>query len=44
MVGGGEIAGLLKFRNEDLAEGRNLLGRLAHGHRARAERCKTSVA
>lgn len=28
MVGGGEIAGLLKFRNEDLAEGRNLLGRL----------------
>ena len=29
IVGGGEIAGLLKFRNEDLAEGRNLLGRLA---------------
>ena len=29
MVGGGEIAGLLKFRNDDLAEGRNLLGRLA---------------
>ena len=29
MVGGGEIAGLLKFRNEVLAEGRNLLGRLA---------------
>ncbi len=29
MVGGGENAGLLKFRNEDLAEGRNLLGRLA---------------
>ena len=29
MVGGGEIAGLLEFRNEDLAEGRNLLGRLA---------------
>lgn len=29
MVGGGEISGLLKFRNEDLAEGRNLLGRLA---------------
>ena len=28
MVGGGEIAGLLKFRNDDLAEGRNLLGRL----------------
>ena len=29
MIGGGEIAGLLKFRNDDLAEGRNLLGRLA---------------
>lgn len=29
MVGGGEIAGVLKFRNDDLAEGRNLLGRLA---------------
>ena len=29
MVGGGEIAGLLKFRNDDLVEGRNLLGRLA---------------
>lgn len=29
MLGGGEVAGLLKFNNEDLAEGRNLLGRLA---------------
>ena len=29
MVGGGEIAGLLKFNNEDLVAGRNLLGRLA---------------
>ncbi|MET1115421.1 MAG: flagellar hook-associated protein FlgK [Comamonas sp.] len=29
MVGGGEIAGLLKFNNDDLSEGRNLLGRLA---------------
>nr|WP_314711325.1 flagellar hook-associated protein FlgK [uncultured Comamonas sp.] len=29
MVGGGEIAGLLKFNNEDLVTGRNLLGRLA---------------
>lgn len=29
MVAGGEVAGLLKFNNEDLAEGRNLLGRLA---------------
>ena len=29
MVGGGSIAGLLKFNNEDLVEGRNLLGRLA---------------
>ena len=29
MVAGGEIAGLLKFNNEDLVEGRNLLGRLA---------------
>lgn len=28
MVAGGEIAGLLKFNNEDLVEGRNLLGRL----------------
>lgn len=29
MVGGGEVAGLLKFNNQDLAEGRNLLGRMA---------------
>ncbi|MCD2512717.1 flagellar hook-associated protein FlgK [Comamonas endophytica] len=29
MVGGGEVAGLLKFNNDDLSEGRNLLGRLA---------------
>ncbi len=29
MMGGGEIAGLLKFNNEDLVEGRNLLGRMA---------------
>lgn len=29
MVGGGEIAGLLKFNNDDLVAGRNLLGRLA---------------
>lgn len=29
MVGGGEIAGLMKFNNEDLTEGRNLLGRMA---------------
>ncbi len=29
MIGGGEIAGLLKFNNEDLVEGRNLLGRMA---------------
>ena len=28
-VGGGEIAGLLKFNNDDLVTGRNLLGRLA---------------
>ncbi|MCZ2497779.1 flagellar hook-associated protein FlgK [Xylophilus sp. Kf1] len=28
-LGGGEMAGLLKFHNTDLAEGRNLLGRLA---------------
>ncbi len=28
MVAGGEIAGLLQFNNEDLVEGRNLLGRL----------------
>lgn len=29
MVGGGEIAGLLNFNNNDLVAGRNLLGRLA---------------
>ncbi|WP_159914980.1 flagellar hook-associated protein FlgK [Pantoea sp. 18069] len=29
MVGGGEVAGLMKFNNEDLTEGRNLLGRMA---------------
>lgn len=29
LVGGGSVGGLLKFSNEDLAEGRNLLGRLA---------------
>lgn len=29
MAGGGEIAGLLQFQNNDLAEGRNLLGRMA---------------
>lgn len=29
MLGGGEIAGLLRFQNNDLAEGRNLLGRMA---------------
>jgi len=28
MMGGGEIAGLLRFQNTDLNEGRNLLGRL----------------
>lgn len=28
MLGGGELSGLLKFQNTDLAEGRNLLGRL----------------
>lgn len=28
-LGGGEMAGLLKFNNTDIAEGRNLLGRLA---------------
>jgi flagellar hook-associated protein 1 FlgK len=28
-MGGGEIAGLLKFNNTDLNEGRNLLGRIA---------------
>ena len=27
-LGGGEVAGLLRFQNTDLAEGRNLLGRL----------------
>lgn len=29
MLGGGEVAGLLRFQNSDLAEGRNLLGRMA---------------
>ncbi len=29
MLGGGEVAGLLKFANSDLAEGSNLLGRMA---------------
>ncbi|POR10409.1 flagellar hook-associated protein FlgK [Diaphorobacter sp. LR2014-1] len=29
MLGGGEVAGLLRFANQDLAEGRNLLGRMA---------------
>lgn len=29
MLGGGEISGLLRFSNTDLAEGRNLLGRMA---------------
>ena len=29
MLGGGEIAGLLRFNNNDLTEGRNLLGRMA---------------
>ncbi len=28
-LGGGSIAGLLRFQNQDLAEGRNLVGRLA---------------
>lgn len=28
-MGGGQVAGLLKFNNQDLAEGRNLLGRMA---------------
>lgn len=28
-LGGGDMAGLLRFQNEDLAEGRNLVGRLA---------------
>lgn len=31
MLGGGTIAGLLQFQNNDLAEGQNLLGRLALG-------------
>lgn len=31
MIGGGEISGLLKFQNNDLVEGRNLLGRLTLG-------------
>jgi len=30
-LGGGEISGLLRFQNTDLAEGRNLLGRLTVG-------------
>jgi flagellar hook-associated protein 1 FlgK len=29
MLGGGKMAGLLRFQNSDLAEGRNLLGRMA---------------
>lgn len=29
MLGGGEVAGLLRFQNNDLAEGRMLLGRMA---------------
>ena len=29
MLGGGEVTGLLRFANTDLAEGRNLLGRMA---------------
>lgn len=29
MLGGGEISGLLQFQGSDLAEGRNLLGRMA---------------
>lgn len=29
MLSGGEVAGLLRFANHDLAEGRNLLGRMA---------------
>ncbi|HQQ69636.1 MAG TPA: flagellar hook-associated protein FlgK [Alicycliphilus sp.] len=29
VLGGGEVAGLLKFANNDLVEGRNLLGRMA---------------
>ena len=31
MLGGGDVAGLVKFHNHDLAEGRNLLGRMALG-------------
>ena len=30
-LGGGEVSGLLRFQNTDLAEGRNLLGRLTMG-------------
>lgn len=30
-LGGGEVSGLLRFQNNDLAEGRNLLGRLTIG-------------
>lgn len=29
MLGGGQVAGLLRFQNNDLAEGRTLLGRMA---------------
>ena len=29
MLGGGSVSGLLRFNNNDLAEGRNLLGRMA---------------
>ena len=29
MLGGGSVSGLLRFNNSDLAEGRNLLGRMA---------------
>ncbi|WP_313076278.1 flagellar hook-associated protein FlgK [Melaminivora sp.] len=29
MLGGGEVAGLLRFANNDLTEGRNLIGRMA---------------
>lgn len=31
MLGGGEMQGLLRFANQDMAEGRNLLGRMAQG-------------
>ena len=31
MLGGGEMQGLLRFANQDMAEGRYLLGRLAQG-------------